>query len=365
MFDCSNGTHALSVTAAQALLSKISEMGQVLSRKTKRFSCLVVLLLVAFGLSELVQRTYGLRGAPARAVFSFAEQEFAYVPRVAEKCGKLCNYGEGKFSPSRYFDAREVPVDCEVIFSTDVFILRGHRRAKAPETIPPSLLDAYTIHGAVPISKYYFDQMYLSKQSKTHVWTKKMVDDQISLAAAGALQGNYGIDETNHLRNALRVAPGIEGGRVLVIGSEQPWVEACILQAGAKSITTLEYGEIISEHEAIQTLTPPAFRRNFISGELGTFDAIVTFSSVEHSGLGRYGDSLNPWGDILEIARAYCVSKPGASLVIGVMYGSDSIAFNAHRVYGDLRWPYLVSNWRQIHREDTGRQRVHVFQKPS
>jgi hypothetical protein len=28
--------------------------------------------------------------------------------------------------------------------------------------------------------------------------------------------------------------------------------------------------------------------------------------------LGRYGDALNPWGDILTIARAWCVSSPAA-----------------------------------------------------
>jgi hypothetical protein len=32
-----------------------------------------------------------------------------------------------------------------------------------------------------------------------------------------------------------------------VIGSEIPWVEACVLEAGAKEIVTLEYGEIISK----------------------------------------------------------------------------------------------------------------------
>ena len=35
--------------------------------------------------------------------------------------------------------------------------------------------------------------------------------------------------------------PWIEGGRVLVVGSETPWVEACLLEAGAAQIVTLEY----------------------------------------------------------------------------------------------------------------------------
>jgi hypothetical protein len=65
----------------------------------------------------------------------------------------------------------------------------------------------------------------------------------------------------------------------------------------------------------------------------------VTFSSVEHSGLGRYGDALNPWGDIIAIARAWCVTKQGGSLTIGVMYdyNNDCIRFN-HRQF-DLDLP--------------------------
>jgi hypothetical protein len=41
-----------------------------------------------------------------------------------------------------------------------------------------------------------------------------------------------------------------------MIGSEDPWVEACVLEAGAKEIVTLEYGEIISKHPKIKTMTP-------------------------------------------------------------------------------------------------------------
>ena len=30
--------------------------------------------------------------------------------------------------------------------------------------------------------------------------------------------------------------------------------------------------------------------------------------------LGRYGDAINPWGDILTIARAWCASSPKAKV---------------------------------------------------
>jgi hypothetical protein len=48
--------------------------------------------------------------------------------------------------------------------------------------------------------------------------------------------------------------------------------------------------------------------------------SIVTFSSVEHSGLGRYGDALNPWGDIIAIARAWCVTKQGGALLENTLH---------------------------------------------
>ena len=87
-----------------------------------------------------------------------------------------------------------------------------------------------------------------------------------------------------------------------------------------------------------------------MNGTLGLFDGIVTFSSVEHSGLGRYGDALNPWGDFITFARAWCVTRIGGSLTIAVPYISenDALLFNAHGVYGTIRYSYLTANWGRL-----------------
>jgi len=291
-----------------------------------------------------------------------------YLKRCIQTCGKLCQVDAGKFEESLYFMKRTVPVNCKAIFSDDVFLIRSHGEESAPKNIPEKYYRDYTLNGRIPVKDFYFDQMYLTKTAATPVWKRELVDEWIGLATAGQLAGNYGTGETNHLRHALEFAPGVKGGRVLVIGSENPWVEATVLSAGAKTVVTLEYGRIQSEHPSIKTLTPPEFKSEFDSGSLGLFDAIVTFSSVEHSGLGRYGDALNPWGDVLEIARAHCVCKPLGSIVIGVPVapeygGTDALEFNAHRIYGNARWPYLASNWQQIYREPDGGQRVYVFMK--
>ena len=72
-----------------------------------------------------------------------------------------------------------------------------------------------------------------------------------------------------------------------------------------------EYVQIKNHHPQLQTLTPDKFSQQFLDGTLPQFDAMVSFSSIEHSGLGRYGDQLNPWGDLITMAKVWCVIKPG------------------------------------------------------
>ena len=82
-------------------------------------------------------------------------------------------------------------------------------------------------------------------------------------------------------------------------------MEAIILEAGARKITTLEYLPLKSSHPQVGTILPATFAERFLNGTLDRYDVMVTFSSLEHSGLGRYGDGLNPFGDLITMARAW------------------------------------------------------------
>ena len=62
------------------------------------------------------------------------------------------------------------------------------------------------------------------------------------------------------------------------------------------------------------------------------FDIVVSYSSIEHAGLGRFGDALHPWGDLVTMAKAWCLVKPGGSAIIAVPTSKqDTIEYNAHR----------------------------------
>ena len=63
--------------------------------------------------------------------------------------------------------------------------------------------------------------------------------------------GNYGEESARILFEMLDKA-GVEGKHCLVIGSVSPWVEGLALAMGARHVTTLEYGQIVSQHPQVE-----------------------------------------------------------------------------------------------------------------
>ena len=67
--------------------------------------------------------------------------------------------------------------------------------------------------------------------------------------------------------------------------------------------------------------------------EDNSVETISCMHTVEHIGLGRYGDAIDVDGDIKAINELIRVVRPGGSLIIVVPIGQSRLEFNAHRVY--------------------------------
>jgi hypothetical protein len=78
------------------------------------------------------------------------------------------------------------------------------------------------------------------------------------------------------------------------------------------------------------------------------YDSTITISSLEHSGLGRYGDPLDPDGDLKAMKVLLDRTKVGGLCFLAVPMGKDQILWNAHRVYGRLRFPLLTEGWEVV-----------------
>ncbi len=65
----------------------------------------------------------------------------------------------------------------------------------------------------------------------------------------------------------------------------------------------------------------------------GSIESISCMHTVEHIGLGRYGDILDPDGDINAVNELKRVTKLNGSILFVTPVGVPRIQFNAHRIY--------------------------------
>jgi SAM-dependent methyltransferase len=64
-----------------------------------------------------------------------------------------------------------------------------------------------------------------------------------------------------------------------------------------------------------------------------SIDSLSCMHTVEHIGLGRYGDPINPNADLQAIKELIRVTARGGSLLFVVPIGQPKIEYNAHRIY--------------------------------
>ncbi|MDB5798483.1 MAG: hypothetical protein JWP36_2385 [Paucimonas sp.] len=62
-------------------------------------------------------------------------------------------------------------------------------------------------------------------------------------------------------------------------------------------------------------------------------DSLSCLHALEHFGLGRYGDPINPQGYVLGLQNFARILKKGGTLYLSVPVGRERVEFNAHRVF--------------------------------
>ena len=173
------------------------------------------------------------------------------------------------------------------------------------------------------------------------VYEKKLIDKFIKLAEK-KVEFYYG--ETDfHLYDCLDKY-NISGKEVAIVGSTIPWYESIVLSRGGKPVT-IEYNEIDSNDTRLELITVKDF--NSIDRK---FDFIINISSIEHDGLGRYGDPINPDGDLKTMERLLTKNlNQNGKLFLSIPVGKDKVVWNLHRIYGEKRLPLLFKGFNLLY----------------
>lgn len=135
----------------------------------------------------------------------------------------------------------------------------------------------------------------------------------------------------------------VKNKKVAVIGSENPWIEAIVYNYGCRDIVTVEYNTPYIEHDNFKVISYDEFKNSDYK-----FDMILSYSSIEHSGLGRYGDDIDPNGDIDTMNTVYDHLNNDGFIGLGIPIGKDTLVWNANRIYGRYTLPKLVEKFNII-----------------
>lgn len=102
-----------------------------------------------------------------------------------------------------------------------------------------------------------------------------------------------------------------------------------VLSANVKTIF-VDYRPLRAGLSNLVRLGGDIIRLPFRSGSVASLSCLHV---LEHVGLGRYGDPINPDGSRLAATELQRVLKPGGTLFLSVPVGRERVCFNAHRVF--------------------------------
>lgn len=226
---------------------------------------------------------------------------------------------------------------------SDVFPLTALQAHPGPdylENLPPEFIYWETLGYSIPMLER---MIMVSSSSPNLVWDANRFSQLLSagLEKISGAEFQSICPYPEALPQLARLQGHIRGSRVLIVGSETYWLELLCCIYGAAEVTTVEYrnitwvGDLVSP-VAVRAVTWDEYLRDF-DNFVEAYDLVLSYSSIEHSGLGRYGDRFMALGDLYAfLLMSRCVASHGMC-AIAVPVGKDLIHFNAHRIYGKIR----------------------------
>jgi len=229
---------------------------------------------------------------------------------------------------------------------------------RPPLRMPPDdLLNEFTQNGEMPISRQWYINEVYSDASSANTNKQVLIRKEEFTNLLNKVRAHSPLNYNNtELQIVMKkYIKRIENKSILIMGTQIPWIEAISYEYLASKVTTLDYTR--KKYEQDESNRLEWFHVNdylddlILNSKIELFDNSASFSSIEHSGLGRYGDPLAPNGDIQAVQQVHCLLKPDSLFFLGLPSSKSDksyIEFNAHRVYGSKRLNKLFIGWNLI-----------------
>lgn len=181
-------------------------------------------------------------------------------------------------------------------------------------------------------------------------WKNTFIEDDMKKYSSLNKRGSFAIDETRLypiIVNKYRPNGGFDdyfwmdlwAAKHIIqsgikehydIGSSVQGLIAHLLAAGI-TVNAIDVRPFVGECENLHTIRDDATMLNQF--EENSILSLSAMCSLEHFGLGRYGDPVDPEACFKCFEQIQKKLKKGGKLFISLPVGSDGIAFNAHRIF--------------------------------
>jgi hypothetical protein len=211
------------------------------------------------------------------------------------------------------------------------------------KNIPDELLKDYTMNNNIPILDWWLDG---SGDLRNKIWNKNYIDEfKQNFTSNNIKNNNHGHEPypgaSSWILKAIEKY-NIKNQKIAVIGSLTPWIEAILLNFD-NIVTTVEYNVPTIDYPNLNSISYWDFQKNTTK-----YDCIITYSSIKHSGLGRYGDPLDPNGDVHTMQEIHKNLVNNGLLIWGAPVGHDALVWNVHRIYGKIRLPLIFNGFKEL-----------------
>jgi hypothetical protein len=191
--------------------------------------------------------------------------------------------------------------------------------------------------------------LFGARKGSSIIWSKALLDYLI-----GEVEQGKDISCDDYPESALDVGWTLKllgagmNDRLLVGGSISPWVEAVALHANVGQVTTVDFQAPYCDncHPRLRTM---GMETLMLRSTPAGYSIIVSYSSIEHDGLGRYGDPMDPYGDQHAMNEFWNLLQDDGILLLGVpLWPDDQLAHLLARLYGPIRLPWLINGWEYL-----------------
>lgn len=217
-----------------------------------------------------------------------------------------------------------------------------------PKEVPPHLYDEFAMDGQISISNQYLNDQPFRIKDEDGVVSLEKSDPQIIFLKSDIdhyqemvrkKDSLFRSETDTWLYEALEKYP-INGKTIAIMGAALPWDNAVCLEYGAHPVT-IEYQARISDDPRLDFYTPSQFERTGM-----ILDCALSLSSFEHDGLGRYGDPIDPNGDLKAMQNMKKTVRKNGLMYLSLPTNTrDEVRWNANRIYGPIRLPMMLEGW--------------------